>query len=166
MVNVVLDADFLSAFLKIEALDRVRDFFRAETLLLPPAVFREVAVTTLVSRLAGTDWLEVREVTEDMLRLATAASSGFGELGAGEREAIALAYAVDGAVLLMNDRVALRHASELGVQAVSIPAFLLLYRSLGGEAVAEVRGLVEALEERDHYGFSEEIRRRLLADRP
>jgi predicted nucleic acid-binding protein len=166
MVNVVLDADFLSAFLKIEALDRVRDYFRAETLLLPPAVFREVAVTTLFSQLVGTAWLEVREVTEDMLKLATAASSGLGELGAGEREAIALAYAVDGAVLLMNDRVALRHAGELGIRAVSIPAFLLLYRSLGVEAVAEVPGLVEALEQRDHYGIPEEIRRRLLADRP
>lgn len=61
MVNVVLDSDFLSSFLKIEALHRIRDYFRTDTLLVPTAVFREVALTSLLPQLAGTAWLEVRE---------------------------------------------------------------------------------------------------------
>lgn len=167
MVKVVLDSDFLSSFLKIEALDSVRQYFRVDTLLLPPAVFREVAVTTLLPRLTAAKWLEVREVTDGTLReAATAASAGFDELGTGEREAIALAYALDGAVLLMNDKTALRYAGEIGIATVNVPAFLLLYRSLGDEAVAEVRRLVAALEDKDHYGFSAEIRHRLLRKPP
>lgn len=165
MVNVVLDSDFLSAFLKIEALHRVREYFRADSLLLPTAVFREVALTTLLPQLTATGWLEVREVTEETLEAAaTAASPGFSELGAGEREAIALAYELDGAVLLMNDKAALRFARDLGVHAVTVPAFLLMYLSLRGQAASEVRRLVEDLEEKDHYGFPEEIRRLLLKE--
>ena len=81
MVNVVLDSDFLSAFLKIEALHRVREYFQ-----------------------------------------------------------------------------------DLGVRAVTVPAFLLMYRSRRGQAASEVRRLVEDLEEKDHYGFPEEIRRLLLKE--
>ena len=163
MVNVVLDSDFLSSFLKIDALHRVREYFQADELLLPTAVFREVAVTSLLPRLTALDWLKVREVREDDLEAAaTAATPRYRELGPGEREAIALAYDLDEAVLLMNDRMALREARNLKIRVVNVPAFLLLYRSLGDEAASAVPALVEELETRDHYGFSEEIRRRLL----
>jgi hypothetical protein len=65
---------------------------------------------------------------------------------------------------LTNDKAALRFAGDLGVRAVNVPAFLLMYRSLRGQAAPEVRRLVEALEEKDHYGFPEEIRRLLLKE--
>lgn len=163
MVNVVLDSDFLSSFLKIDALHRVREYFKADELILPAAVFREVAVTSLLPRLTALDWLEVREVSdEDLEAVAKAATSRFRELGAGEREAIALAYDLDAAVLLMSDRTALTEARELKIRVVNVPAFLLLYRSLGDEAASAVPALVEELETKDHYGFPEDIRRRLL----
>jgi len=163
MVNVVLDSDFLSSFLKIHALHRVREYFEADELLLPTAVFREVAVTSLLPRLTALDWLEVREVgDEDLEAAAIVATPRFRELGAGEREAIALAYRLDEAVLLMNDRTALNEARKLKIRAVNVPAFLLLYRSLGDNEASEVPTLVEDLEAKDHYGFPEEIRRRLL----
>ncbi|MGD2113787.1 MAG: hypothetical protein PVG07_01965 [Acidobacteriota bacterium] len=164
MVNVVLDSDFLSSFLKIAALHRVREVFGSETLLVPTAVYRELAVTDLLPHLTSTDWLEVRQVPEGAVETASrTASSEYDDLGAGEREAIALARHLDSSVLLMNDKKALRCAGKLGVQVVNVPAFLLLYRSLGDEAASEVRSLVEALEQKDHYAFSEEIRARLLA---
>lgn len=163
MVNVVLDSDFLSSFLKIDALHRVREYFKVDELLLPTAVFREVAVTSLLPRLTALDWLEVREASEEDLEAAAkAATPRFGELGTGEREAIALAYHLDEAVLLMNDRTALNEARKLKIRVVNVPAFLLLYRSLGDEAASVVQSLVEELETKDHYGFPEEIRRRLL----
>lgn len=163
MVNVVVDSDFLSSFLKIEALDTVREYFRAERLLLPQAVFRELAVTTLLSQVVGAEWIELREVSSDMLEdAAHTAPPDFGGLGAGEREAIALAHRLDRAILLMNDKKALRCATALGIHTVNVPAFLLLYRSLGSEAGSRVRSLVEALEEKDHYGFPPDIRHRLM----
>lgn len=165
MVRVVVDTDFLSAFLKTESLDLVRDYFRVEKLILPGAVYREVAVTSLLPRLAATAWLELRRVDREVVEAAaTATRSEFADLGAGEREAIALAADLGTAVLLTNDKKALRCAEALDLQAVSIPAFLLLYKSLGEEASGEVSRLVTALEEKDRYAFPAEIRRRLVDD--
>ncbi len=45
---VILDADFLSAFLKIGRLPLVREFYQVEQLIVPAAVYREVAVTPLL----------------------------------------------------------------------------------------------------------------------
>jgi hypothetical protein len=36
--DVVLDTDFLSAFLKIDRLDLIKDFFQTEVLLIPLAL--------------------------------------------------------------------------------------------------------------------------------
>lgn len=162
MVNVVLDSDFLSSFLKIEALHLVREYFRVEKLLVPPAVLREIAVTSLLPKVVGRTDIEIREVVEG------AAPGGIGEgefspgLGAGEREAIALTLQLDDSVLLMNDRLAIRSAERAGASVVNVPAFLLLYRSTGPEAAAKVRDLVLALENEDHYGFTNAIRDRLM----
>jgi len=49
--TVILDADFLSAFLKVERLPLIREFYQVESLYVPPAVYREVALTDLLSRL-------------------------------------------------------------------------------------------------------------------
>jgi len=40
MTSVILDSDFLSAFLKIGKLHRIRDYFQVERLHLPTAALR------------------------------------------------------------------------------------------------------------------------------
>ncbi len=45
---VLIDADFLSSFLKIGRLALIKDFFRVENLYIPVAVFSELAKTTLI----------------------------------------------------------------------------------------------------------------------
>lgn len=164
MVTAVLDADFLSAFLKIESLPRVRDYFRVENLHLPTAVFQEVAVTSLAPQLTSLDWLAVRSVAHEALsKAASAGGHDFAELGEGERQAIALALQQD-CVLLTNDKKALRCAQVLAIRAVNIPVFLLMYRGTGHEGAAQqVREMVLALEQKDHFGFTQEVRQRLLA---
>ncbi|MCP4589681.1 MAG: hypothetical protein GY842_02960, partial [bacterium] len=49
----------MSSFLKIERLPLVREFYQTETLLVPAAVYREVAVTTLLPSLTALDWVKV-----------------------------------------------------------------------------------------------------------
>lgn len=163
MVNVTLDADFLSAFLKVEALPLVRGYFGTEVLIVPPAVYREVAATSLLSRLAATKSLEVREVPSEAMETAMRTAPELAALGSGEREAIALTAQLDSALLLMNDRKAVGAARRLGIGVVNVPAFLLMYRATGAEAADRVRDLVRDLEEKDHYGFASEVRRRLLS---
>jgi hypothetical protein len=48
---VLIDADFLSSFLKIGRLSLIKDFFKVEKLYIPVAVFSELAKTTLVKDL-------------------------------------------------------------------------------------------------------------------
>lgn len=79
--SVVLDADFLSAFLKIDRLLIVKSFYQVEGLLVPPAVYREVSLTDLLHRLTSIPWISVQppEVSqaqllwqnEDFARLAS-----------------------------------------------------------------------------------------------
>lgn len=38
--TIVLDADFLSAFLKIERMSLIREFYQVTLLYVPPAVYR------------------------------------------------------------------------------------------------------------------------------
>lgn len=164
MVTVVLDADFLSSFLKIDRLELVREYFQVETLHLPMAVFREVSVTRLLPRLTRIPWLESHEVRSEMLGAATAKGEpGFVELGRGEMEAIALSLHLEPAILLTNDRQAQRSAHAMGISTVNVPAFLLMYKSLGEGAASQVPSLVKALEEKDHFGFPKELRSLLVA---
>ncbi len=158
---VVLDSDFLSSFLKIAQLPLVRELFRVENLLIPPAVHREVAVTSLLPKLTALDWIEVREVDprhlEELLK-----DRQFSELGAGEKEAISLAKDTPSSVLLMNDKRALHCAKSLGIDAVNIPAFLLMCRQTGECSLGRIQDLVASLQARDHYGFSKEVLKLLL----
>ena len=88
--TVILDADFLSAFLKIERLPLLLAFYQVERLYVPPAVYRELAVTTLLPLLLASSAISVESPTPERLQ-SVASDDAFGKLGAGEQEAIALA---------------------------------------------------------------------------
>ncbi len=161
MPNVVLDTDFLSSFLKIERLVLVRDFFKAENLLVPAAVYREIAVTPWLPELTALDWVQVRAIEQDRISGLTG-DREFSELGTGEQEAIALASILADSVLLMSDRRASHYARSMGINVVDIPAFLLAYRRTGEATVEAIRTLIEALQQKDHYGFSRAVLDQLL----
>lgn len=160
--TVVLDTDFLSAFLKIDRLPLVRDFYQVEHLLVPLAVYREVSQTSLLQRLAAIPWLRVEsadaEVLEDLSQ-----QTGYFDLGAGEREAIALALRLPDAVLLMNDNRARREAIQSGVEVVDIPAFLLACKLSGLLDRGQTAATVRDLQTKDRYGFRADVLARLLS---
>ncbi|MCP4659434.1 MAG: hypothetical protein GY856_28840 [bacterium] len=155
MSSVFLDSDFLSSFLKIERLPLVREFYQAETLLVPPAVYREVAVTTLLPDLATMDWVKV-ETPESPQLIELSKNEDYSSLGAGEREAIALANRREGSILLMNDKKASQCAEQFDVRTVNVPAFLLACKHSGFTETKTIQELVTSLQERDHYGFRKE----------
>lgn len=161
-MNVIFDTDFLSAVLKVEAVPLVGQLFSPSSLLLPTAVHREIAVSSLLPRLLAQEGLEVREVTPEAMAEASSRSPGLRELGSGEQAAIALTLELGDGLLLMNDRLALRHAEEVGIATLNLPAFLLLLKSTRMADAERVRGLVRDIEEKDHYGFPAEIRSSLM----
>jgi predicted nucleic acid-binding protein len=160
--DVVLDADFLSAFLKIDQLPLVKELYQAKELLIPPSVYREIGATRLLADLAALPWLRVQppnvarvqELFED---------EEFAKLGPGEQEAIALSFGTKTSVLLMNDNRARQLAARFGVEVLNIPAFLLACKEAGLLGRAAIEDLIVALEERDRYGFRKTIRNLLLS---
>ena len=159
---VVLDADFLSAFLKIDEMSLIRDFYQTATVLVPPAVYREVSATNLIPRLAGLDWLRM-EVPEEAGLSRLLQAHAFYRLGPGEQEAIALVVQFETSVLLTNDNKARFQASNLGLQVVNVPAFLVACKLAGLADRSRLRELVRSLQEKDHYGFRADFLDLLLA---
>ena len=153
---VILDADLLSAFLKIGRLPLVREFYRVERLYAPPAVYREVAVTDLLLHILAFPWVTVESPSSTQMQ-ALLSDSVFTVLGAGEQEAIALALDRPESVLLMNDNQARRLAARRGVNVVNIPAFLLACKLAGLLNRQAMSQLVAALQEKDHYGFRRDV---------
>jgi predicted nucleic acid-binding protein len=160
--RVVLDADFLSAFLKIDQLSLVRESLGVESLLVPPAVFREISLANLVPRLAAVSGILI-QIPDTAKAQVLRSSEPFSLLGPGEQEAIAVCLEREGSLLLMNDNRARSVAARLGVKVLNIPAFLLESKLSGSLSREQIVGLVAALEERDRYGFKKGLRDQLLA---
>lgn len=159
-LTIFLDADFLSAFLKIGQLHLVKDFYGVEVLKVPVAVYREVSLTTLLPNLAALPWVEVTALDPGE---RPALDPDFIVLGKGEQEAIQLSRNTSGALLLTNDLKARRIAHRLGVDTVDIPAFLLSCKASNFLSLARIREVVEALREKDRFGFRKEVLDRLLS---
>jgi predicted nucleic acid-binding protein len=161
-LTVVLDADFLSAFLKIERLPLLRQFYQVETLWVPPAVFREVALTDLLPQLTALSWIRVKAPSSAHLETLSTHDE-FQRLGAGEQEAIALVLEHPPAVLLVNDNQARRVAGQLSVSVVNIPAFLLACKMSGLLDRNTLSDLITTLRDKDFYGFRQDVLDLLLS---
>ena len=149
---IILDSDFLSAFLKIEQMPLIRSLYQVETVSIPPAVYREIALTDLLPRLTAFSWIKIAAPSAS--QLATfATDASFRRLGTGEQEAIALAIELRPAVLLGNDNQARRFATKLGVDVVNIPAFLLACKQVGLLDRETLSALIDDLRAKDFYGF-------------
>ncbi|HEX4963531.1 MAG TPA: hypothetical protein VF173_22065 [Thermoanaerobaculia bacterium] len=159
-LTIFLDTDFLSAFLKIEQLHLVKDFYGVEILRVPVAVYREVSLTKLLQHLAVLQWVEVAALEPGE---GSVHGPDFVGLGKGEQEAIQLSLRTPGSLLLMNDLKARRVAHRLGVDTVDVPAFLLSCKAAKFLNPTQLREVIEALREKDRYGFRQEVLDRLLS---
>ncbi|MBI5651582.1 MAG: hypothetical protein HZC40_14235 [Chloroflexi bacterium] len=151
-VVVILDSDFLSAFLKIEQMPLIRALYQVENVAVPPAVYREIALTSLLTHLTDLDWIQVIAPSTNQVEKLTTDES-FRALGAGEQEAIALAIERAPAVLLGNDNQARRVASRLGVDVVNIPAFLLACKQANLVDRQTLFTVINDLRAKDFFGF-------------
>lgn len=160
--DVVLDTDFLSAFLKIDRLQLVRDFYRVEALHIPPAVYGEMRQARVFPKLAMLPWVRVTP-PDPAIHEKLSLREGFERFGSGEREAIALAQQLSEAVLLMNDNRARLWAVDLGLHSLGIPAFLLACKRALLIDPQEMKAVVLDLQEKDRYRFRQDVLDLLLS---
>lgn len=157
--TVVLDADFLSSFLKIGRLDLIRDFFRVEVLHTPVAVFNEISKTKLIKDLLGKKYVHIENVNE---KNSANFNKDFENLGSGEKEYIALCKQFQNSLLLTNDKKALDIAKANDITVLNIPAFLLACKNTSFLSTENISQIIKELKEKDYYEFSNEERKRLL----
>lgn len=156
---VVLDADFLSSFLKIGKLSLIRDFFGVEKLHIPAAVFGEIAKTKLAKELLNKSYIQIKNIDENSFR-------GFGKyfenLGRGEKECIALCKQFQNSLLLISDKKALDVAKRNQITVLNIPAFLFACKSTEFMNREELSQIIKDLKQKDYYEFNDEEKERLV----
>jgi len=157
--TILIDADFLSSFLKIGRLALIKDFFRAEKLYIPVAVFRELAKTTLVNDLLDEEYVQIVKVDE---RSFGNFDKDFENLGIGEKECIALCKQFEKPMLLISDKKALQIAKKNNIAILNIPAFLLACKISKFLNSKEISQIITDLKIKDYYEFSKDERKRLL----
>ncbi|RLC74079.1 MAG: hypothetical protein DRI61_17250 [Chloroflexi bacterium] len=157
-MQVILDTDFLSAFLKIGRLNLVREFFKEATLVIPVEVAQEVARARLLAEM-----LREQEIRVEVLHPSEGEEpEGFEKLGEGEKACLRLALRREDAVLLSNDNKARKVARKLRLKAYSIPEFLLACKIVGLASKEDLEEMVRLLMERDKYRFKAQVLKDLL----
>ena len=82
---IVIDADFLSSFLKIGRLQLVVQFYQVHEVVIAPAVYNEIAQTMLLPALLALSWIRID--APPLLSIQQLRQQGeYGQLGAGEQE--------------------------------------------------------------------------------
>lgn len=156
---VILDADFLSSFIKIGKLSLIRDFFRVKKLYIPAAVLSEIARTKLAEELLNNECMQIINVEDDSF-------AGFGKqfenLGRGEKECMALCKKVQNSLLMTSDKKVLEISRRNQIAVLNIPAFLLACKNTGFLSKQDISLLIDDLKQKDYYEFGDEEKKRLL----
>lgn len=149
---IIVDSDVLSAFLKIERLRMIKDFYGEDHLYISIEVLNEIAKAGLAAKIKDKEFIKVVEKDQEV---------NFKErLGKGEKACIDLAGGED--LLLMNDREASEVAEDRGITTVSIPGLLLAMKKVKSVEIEEIKEIIESLEEKDNYRFKDEEKEKLL----
>jgi predicted nucleic acid-binding protein len=151
-LDIVIDTDFLSSFLKIGRVGLVKDFFNVDCVSIPLAVFTEIGKTGLVDKLIETDWIKIRTVKNR--NYADLNSKDFDALGAGEQECMMLCKDSQKHILLINDKKARQIATSSGISILNISAFLLACKRSNYLDNSEISKIINDLKENDYFEFS------------
>ena len=153
-LDIVIDTDFLSSFLKIGGVSLVKDFFNVDCVSIPLAVFTEIGKTDLVDKLIETDWIKIRTVKK--LDYADLDSKVFDALGAGEQECMMLCKGSKKHILLINDKKARQIATSSGISVLNISAFLLACKRSNYLDNDEMSTIIDNLKEKDYFEFGKD----------
>lgn len=128
---VVSNSSPLIALERIGRVDLLRQIFGAK-MAIPPAVAREVYANAAIPQ-----WIRIMSVVTVVDPTASPT------LGAGEREAIALALAERAQLIILDDLPARRLAARRGLSVIGTVGVLLVAKRSG--AIPAVSPLLEAL---------------------
>lgn len=153
---IIADADFLSAFLKINRLSLVFTALETQEIVIVRAVLHELEQAPVYEKLLQALRSEDEKIVVKNVRVIYSENFGKGEL-----ESITLAKETN-SLLLMDDRKAVNFAGCEGITVMDVPTFLLHCKTSNFISSKEVKEIIEQLKEKDYYEFSEEVKKTLL----
>jgi len=157
---IVSDTDFLSSSAKIGELDLLFNVFKTKEILITTAVYSELKKSPVFDIL-----LPYFSDKDKKIVVKKIVVGNFPEyLGAGEKEAIALAQKMR-ARLLMNDKVAGLYAEKSGVRVVDIPSFLFYCKEKKFLDISQLRNLIAKLKAKDFYELEKELEMELISEK-
>lgn len=154
---IVIDTDFLSAFIKINRTGLIFTVLDTTELVITGAVFNELEQSTLFTSVLQLLNSKKNKLTIKAVRSVTQSEPW----GLGELESIAFAKKTN-ALLLTNDRSAVEMAEKDDITVMDIPRFLLYCKRNNVLSLKEIKQIISDLRERDYYEFSEEVKKLLL----
>ena len=153
-LEIVIDTDFLSSFLKIHKLELIRDFFKVELISIPLAVFNEIAKTDLVDLVLKAEWIKIRTVQP--LDFDNVLKNSINGLGSGEKECMALCKTFSKHIMLVNDKKARMAAKKNGIIVLNTSGFLFACKKSNFLDKYEIFQIIADLKNKDYYIFSKE----------
>lgn len=165
-IRAIIDADILSMFAKVDAVDVLEGFLGKGRVAMTPAIRDEISTPlqygytfpkAVLSRipiipLTGHAWQEYE-------RLWTIGLS----LGKGELEAIAFCRAEE-ALFATNDSAARKFAQAQGVQVISLQAILRGLWLTGVRSKAGVKELLEDIKKADYLEVPPEVEMEIFGE--
>lgn len=140
--HVVADSSPLIIYQRIEQLDLLRAVFGS--IVIPTAVLHEV-----FRNQESPEWIQERPLKQPIASQIASA-----RLGAGEREAIALALEINASLLIVDDLPARRLAQGLGIKVIGSAGTLLRAKEL--RIIASIRPPLEEMQKFD-FRISEQV---------
>ena len=149
---IVIDTDFLSCFFKIKRIDLLFKALNTKKIVIASAVLHELEKAQFYNEFLKL--LSSKENTISIQKVSPLEQSQI--LGLGELESIALAEKL-GALLLMNDQIAVKVAEAKGILVLDIPSFLLFCKKRNIVSKEDMQKIIIDLKEKDYYEFSQDV---------
>jgi len=149
---VILDADIVSAFAKIECLELLLNLLSRHPVFMTPRIFEELSVpldygyTFPLEIFSSLDVLYPTEEENSAYQEMLVANRS---LGRGELEAIAVCKSRS-CVFSSMDRSALRVAESMGIETLELHSILFALWKSGMKSKDDVKAIIRELEAKDN----------------
>ncbi len=166
----ILDTDFLSSFFKIERLDLILKALNLEHVVIPSTVYEELKESKFFDEIIHLFAFIEKELSDkrfilvknvDLSTLANFTEEETISLGRGELGCFMLAKQSEETIFI-DDNKARMVAKDKELKVVSIPSFLLYCKRKNLVSFDQMKQIIDNLKTKDHYEFSEEIKKTLL----
>ena len=165
----IMDTDFLSSFFKIGKLDVILKALNLNHITIPSTVYEELKKSKFFDEIVSLFAFKEKELNDrrfvlvknvDLSKLDSFTEEEMRILGKGELGCFLLAKS--GETILVDDSKARSVAKEKGLKVVSVSSFLLYCKRKSIVSLSELEQIVNDLKTKDHYEFTEEIKKTLL----